>query len=103
MNDKRTTRKRRRKTNPLFILVMGTALMLAASWSYQLFKIDQSIEKQKAQLVEQKTAIVAENDKLRKDIEKLNTPSYIEQLAREKLGLVRKGEIMIAPKESEAP
>lgn len=103
MNDKMTTKKRRRKKNPLFIFVMGTALMLAGSWSYQLWNIDQSMESQKAQLVEQKTVLITQNDKLRKDIEKLNTPSYIEQLARQKLGLVRKGEILIAPKESEAP
>jgi cell division protein DivIC len=102
MRDKRATKRKRRKTNPLIILAMGTALILAGSWSYQLFKIDQSMESQKSQLVEQKKAFITENDKLRKDIEKLNTPSYIEQLARQKLGLVRKGEILIAPKESEA-
>ncbi|NLM21850.1 MAG: septum formation initiator family protein [Peptococcaceae bacterium] len=75
--------------------------MLAGSWSWQLIKIDQSMEQQLNYLLEQKNVLIAENEKLRKDIEKLNTPSYIEQLAREKLGLVRKGEILIAPKEAE--
>lgn len=102
MNKKTTTtQKRRRKKNPLFIIMMGIAIILAGRWSYQLLKMDQSMEHQKYQLVEQKAAIIAQNDKLRKDIEKLNTPSYIEQLARQKLGLVRKGEILIAPKESD--
>jgi Septum formation initiator. len=32
------------------------------------------------------------------EIVRLNTPSYIEKLAREQLGLVRHGEIIIAPK-----
>lgn len=100
MKDNRTTRKRKKRANPLFILLMGTALILAGSWSYQLLKIDQSMESRKAQLVKQKSEIIAQNDQLRQEIEKLNTPSYIEQLAREKLGLVRKGEILIAPKES---
>lgn len=100
MNENRPTKKRRRKVNPLFIVVMGTALMLAGSWSLELIKIDQAMENKKAQLVKQKNEMIANNDKLRQEIEKLNTPSYIEQLAREKLGLVRKGEIMIAPKES---
>lgn len=103
MIDKRTTRKRKRKPNLLFVLVMGTALMLAGSWSYQLVQSDLAIEKQKLELLRQKAELIADNDKLRKEIEQLNTPSYIEQLARQKLGLVRKGEIMIAPKESETP
>ncbi|HHV63737.1 MAG TPA: septum formation initiator family protein [Peptococcaceae bacterium] len=74
--------------------------MLAGSWSYQLFLLDQSMEKEKVELLERRNNLVAANNQLRQEIEKLNTPSYIEQLAREKLGLVRKGEIVIAPKES---
>ncbi len=99
MINRKTSRKRKKRANPLFILVIGIALFLAGSWSVQLFKIDQSIEKQKAMLYEQKTTLIAKNDNLRQEIENLNTPSYIEQLAREKLGLVRKGEILIAPRE----
>jgi len=75
-------------------------LVLAGSWSIQLFKMDQSIESQKNELIRQKNDLIAKNEKMRQEIEKLNTPSYIEQLAREKLGLVRKGEILVAPKEN---
>ncbi|RJE47931.1 hypothetical protein A7K50_00640 [Dehalobacter sp. MCB1] len=74
--------------------------MLGGSWSYQLLQLDHSIEQQKAELENKKLQIIAQNDQLHEEIEKLNTPSYVEQLAREKLGLVRKGEILIAPKES---
>jgi cell division protein DivIC len=101
MSAKRNAKRRKRRINPLFIVVMGTALILAGSWSYQLFKTDQAMEIKKAELIKQKNEIIARNDHLRQEIEKLNTPSYIEQLAREKLGLVRKGEILIAPKESQ--
>ncbi|RNC28696.1 MAG: Cell division protein FtsL [Candidatus Dichloromethanomonas elyunquensis] len=101
MSEKRAAKRRKRRMNPLLVIVLGTSLMLAGSWSYQLFKIDRSIESKKAQLVKQKDQLVAQNDQLRQEIEKLNTPSYIEQLAREKLGLVRKGEILIAPKEQQ--
>lgn len=101
MGKKSTTKKRKRKANPLFVFVMGTALILAGSWSYQLYKLDQSAEMEKAELMQKRNDLIAQNDKLRQDMEKLNTPSYIEQLAREKLGLVRKGEILIAPKESD--
>jgi len=99
MKNNVTTRRRKGRTNPLVILVMGIAIMLACSWSYQLLKMDQTMESKKAQLLKQKNDMIAQNDQLREEIEKLNTPSYIEQLAREKLGLVRKGEILIAPKE----
>lgn len=98
MSTKVRTRKKRR-TNPLFIVLMGIALVLAASWTYQLVELDSTMEKRKADVLQQKTYLTAENEKLRKDIEMLNTPSYIEQLAREKLGLARKGEIIVAPKQ----
>jgi len=100
-NNKTTARKKKKRLNPIFVIVIGISLILAGSWSWQLIKIDQSMEQQLNYLLEQKNVLIAENEKLRKDIEKLNTPSYIEQLAREKLGLVRKGEILIAPKEAE--
>ncbi|MGI6450630.1 MAG: FtsB family cell division protein [Desulfitobacteriia bacterium] len=103
MNKRTTARKRRQKMSPLFIIVMGISLMLAGSWSYQLFLLDQSMESAKAELLKEKQALIAVNEQLRQEIEKLNTPSYIEQLAREKLGLVRKGEIVIAPKQSTPP
>ena len=91
---------KKRKSNPFFVVLFGTALILAGTWSYQLIELDSSMEERKSELLRQKNTIAAQNDKLRQEIEKLNTPSYIEQLAREKLGLVRKGEIIIAPKQS---
>lgn len=100
MSERVKSRKKRRM-NPLFIILMGTALILAGSWTFQLIEMDQSMTKKKADLIQQRIQIAAENEKLRDDIEKLNTPSYIEQVAREKLGLVRKGEIIIAPKLSD--
>ena len=98
MSEKVKSRKKRR-TNPLFIILMVISIVLAGSWTYQLFGLNQSAEKTKAGFIQQKKHLTAQNEKLRNDIEKLNTPSYIEQLAREKLGLVRKGEIIIAPKQ----
>ncbi|MCG1025713.1 MULTISPECIES: septum formation initiator family protein [Dehalobacter] len=100
-NSKKHTKKRIKKINPIFVIVLGIALMLGGSWSYQLLQLDRSIEQQKAELESKKLQIIAQNGQLHEEIEKLNTPSYVEQLAREKLGLVRKGEILIAPKESE--
>ncbi len=100
MSERVKSRKKRR-TNPLFIILMGTALILAGSWTIQLIEMDQTMAKKKTDLIQQRSYITAQNEKLRDDIEKLNTPSYIEQLARDKLGLVRKGEIVIAPKQAD--
>jgi len=94
-------RKKRRKKNPLLVLLLGIALMLVGTWSYQLLQMNQEMEQKKAELLQVKADYIAKNAELRQEIERLNTPSYIEQLAREKLGLVRKGEILIAPKESD--
>jgi|LFRM01.1.fsa_nt_gb cell division protein DivIC len=101
LGNKAYTRKRKRKKNPLVVLLLGIALMLAGTWSYQLLQMNQAMEQRKAELLQQKADYIAENAELREEIERLNTPSYIEQLARDKLGLVRKGEILIAPKESD--
>ena len=95
-------RKKRRKKNPLLVLLLGIALMLAGTWSYQLMQLNQEMEQKKEELLQQKAEYIAKNAELREEIERLNTPSYIEQLAREKLGLVRKGEILIAPKEKDS-
>lgn len=100
MKKKRQSKKRKKKVNPLAVFILGTALMLAGNWSYQLLKTDQMMETKKKELIEQKNLLAQQNEQLRSNIEKLNTPSYIEQQAREKLGLVRKGEILIAPKEA---
>lgn len=51
-----------------------------------------------AQLNSEKAQLIQEQKKLEEEIALLNTPLYIEQLAREQLGLVKKGEILIAPR-----
>lgn len=98
---KKSKRNKRKRPNPFFVVIMGIVLMLVGNWSYELWKIDREMEREKASLTQKKLELMAQNEKLRQEIEKLNTPSYIEQLAREKLGLVRKGEIIIAPKKTE--
>jgi len=49
-------------------------------------------------LNQQKVLLLNEEKRLKEEIVQLNTPSYIEQLAREQLGLVKHGEILISPK-----
>lgn len=76
-------------------------MFLAVSWTYKLIQTDYAVEVEKAGLNQKKQDLIAKNEQIRNEIEQLNTPEYIEQLAREKIGLVRKGEIMVAPKNTE--
>jgi cell division protein DivIC len=57
-----------------------------------------SVKKELAELNKQKISLLEQQKRYEDEIVRLNTSSYIEQLAREKLGLVRHGEIIIAPK-----
>ncbi|WP_041219175.1 FtsB family cell division protein [Desulfitobacterium dichloroeliminans] len=90
------TRKRRlRPIQTAIILCITLALISSA---YQLVELRQEVNQSIAQLNVEKEALLVEQKQLEKEILELNTPSFIEQLAREQLGLVRKGEIRIAPK-----
>lgn len=77
-----------------------TLFVVAAIGSsvWKLWELQRDVERQLTELSQQKETLLAEQKVLETEIERLNTPSYIEQLAREQLGLVRQGEIMIAPK-----
>lgn len=80
-----------------FLLFVFLVSAFAAS-GWQLYQLQQQVNGKLAQLNTDKEKLLQEKSTLEKEIVKLNTPSYIEQLAREQLGLVRKGEIMISPK-----
>ncbi|MFA6808258.1 MAG: septum formation initiator family protein, partial [Eubacteriales bacterium] len=98
-------KKRRKATKKRFAIfvsfILVIVVLIAGNWTRELLKMDRAMEAQKNELYEMKQERLAQNEELRKEIEMLNTPSYIEQLAREKLGLVRKGEIVVAPKKAE--
>ena len=103
---KRTTKKYRSKTKkqrlrPLsffIILFVGIALTTSA---YRLYELRAEVNQTIAKLSQEKEELLQQQKLLEEEILQLNTPSYIEQLAREQLGLVRKGEIRIAPKQAE--
>jgi cell division protein DivIC len=93
----RPKNKRRRFRPVQHILFVFLALILASS-GWRLYQLQSDVTKKIAQLNEEKSNLLQEKKALEDEIVQLNTPSYIEQLAREQLGLVRKGEIRIAPK-----
>lgn len=91
----KTKKRRFRPISALIILFVTVALFSSA---YQLYELRKEVNQSIAQLNQEKAALLQEQKSLEDEILQLNTPSYIEQLAREQLGLVREGEIRIAPK-----
>ncbi len=80
------------------ILVLCFALAVVGSSAWQIWKLRTHVEGQLANLDQEKATSLQHQEQLKNEITMLNTPSYIEQLAREKLGLVKHGEILISPK-----
>ncbi len=71
----------------LVIGVLG-AFYPAYVWSSQL---DQELTR----LNQEKNQLVVKNQGLKEEVRRLNTPDYVEQLARQELGLVKPGEVPI--------
>ncbi|MCO1604184.1 MULTISPECIES: FtsB family cell division protein [Desulfosporosinus] len=94
-NPKNRQRVRIRRSS-ILILVVFMAIVGSSAW--QIWKLRTRVEDQLAQLNQEKTKLLQREKILNDEITRLNTPSYIEQLAREQLGLVKQGEILISPK-----
>ena len=81
---------------PRRLLTIGVAAVLAvliAAMSSQYAKT-YTLAREKARLEQRRRDLIADNARLRDEIERLQTDDrYIEQIAREQLGLVRPGEI----------
>lgn len=101
MNRTRTniTQKRRKskiRFGSFILFAFVVTVFITSGW--QLYQLRNQVSGSIAQLEVEKQELLVEKSGLESEIVKLNTPSYVEQLAREQLGLVRKGEIMISPK-----
>lgn len=92
------SKTRKRRLRPLSSVVILLAIFALSSSAYQLYELRQEVNQSIAKLNEEKEELLQRQKLLEEEVLQLNTPSYIEQLAREQLGLVRKGEIRIAPK-----
>jgi cell division protein DivIC len=74
----------------LIALIVGIlgAFYPAYVWSMQL-------DHELAGLAQYKTQLAQKNQNLQEEIRRLNTPDYVEQLARRELGLVKPGEVQV--------
>jgi cell division protein FtsL len=81
-----------RWVGPLAALVVVGVLATAFATAYW---DGYRLRREGAELSRERERLRHENAQLREEIRLLNTPEYIERLAREQLGLVRPGEIAI--------
>ena len=94
----KTQNRKRVRLRSGSLLVLCVTLAVAGSSGWQLWKLRSQVEGQLANLNQEKVTLQQKEKNLHDEITQLNTPSYIEQLAREQLGLVKHGEILISPK-----
>jgi len=87
--------------NPVVITIVVVIAVVAAFNFYQnisrMSQLESQIEETKAQIVQAE----AENKKLKTQLENSDSNEYIEEVAREKLGLVKPGEKMFIPVEED--
>ncbi|MDR0434469.1 MAG: septum formation initiator family protein [Gracilibacteraceae bacterium] len=83
------------------VVVILTVSFITWQWMSAALQKNQAASDQLQALSREKEQLEQVQANLREEIENLQTPSYIEELAREHLGLVRKGEILVAPREGE--
>lgn len=85
----------RRIPRPVIIAAVGVAVAAAlygfGASSLHVYRLN----REAARLEALKRTLAEQNAILREEIKLLGTPRYIEQLAREQLGLVRPGEVAI--------
>jgi cell division protein FtsL len=87
--------------NPVVVIIITFIVVIAVFNFYQnMTKINQ-IETKISEIETQINAEKAKNEKLKNQIENSDNNEYIEEIAREKLGLVKPGEKLLIPVESE--
>ncbi|MGB9808635.1 MAG: FtsB family cell division protein [Caldanaerobacter sp.] len=75
------------------LLIFGFILYLGVTFlgqQFTLMRLDSKYKELKAKAAD----VLKENDNLKKTLEEVNSDNFIEKIAREKLGLVKKGEII---------
>jgi len=83
-----------------FILLAGLYFAVLFAGQYlKLHRLRQSLAEINAEI----EAARATNAEMRAEIERLHSPSYLEQIAREELGMVREGELLFYFRGEDSP
>ncbi|MDR7434445.1 MAG: cell division protein FtsL [Armatimonadota bacterium] len=86
----------------LSIGILIVALFVAISFVETYLKVFQ-LKQEATKLAEERRELQRQNAQLREEIKLLQRPEYVEKLARERLGLVKPGEIALRIVETPSP
>lgn len=100
-------RKTRKRITPRFFAFVACAalIFLVVSYAVAFWRIRQ-VEQKILTVKSQIEAAKARNDQLRAELEKVTGDDYVEEVAREQLGLVKPGEtawVLMAPSDADSP
>lgn len=84
----------KRKIRIRHLLFLLFLIYVVSTFILQQFKIA-DLTQQGAELEAQKKALLQQREELKKEISLLHTDEYIEEIARDELGLVKPGEYII--------
>lgn len=98
---KRRRHRRRRTSLYLVMLVVGVFLATLVIQGAGLRADCQRLETEQNQLVQKKKNLQKEQEKIKEKEDYMKTDEYIEDIAREKFGLVYDNEIIFKPADSE--
>jgi len=91
----RPKQKKKRRLGTLILVVLVT-LYLGYTFAAQEYALVR-LRAREAELIAERSAVEAEGSQLQAAIERLNTPEYIERLARQRLGLLRPQDGILLP------
>ena len=95
--------KKSNKANRLFLFFLVAGSLFLSIWGTRNYYSIHQAQKKLKKTEEQLTQMELENRELKDQIDNLANSFYLEKLAREKLGLAKKGEVIykILPQEKE--
>jgi len=95
--------KKKNKANKLFLILLIAESLFLSIWGIKSYHSIHQAQKNLKKTEEKLTQMELENRELKDQIDNLTNSFYLEKLAREKLGLAKKGEVVykILPAEKE--
>ncbi|MDW7649808.1 MAG: septum formation initiator family protein [Bacillota bacterium] len=90
---------RKRLVSGLVLLIVLYFTFLFATQYWRLVQLRSTLES-----IEHDIQVVRQqNEKMLREIERMNSPAYLEEMARQELGMVRSGELLFFFRDSDKP